>query len=155
MSHRIKAIGKIKNAFKDIRLQNGLTIRQCIAVDNHMDMDSPEFADYKDFEDWADIPDEQVEKIGTHHVLTYSGKEGVLFYLPASMRYILENYSGFFDSSPEVNDVHALTMICLESEETVSLLNKEQKEAVKDFLKALIAMPFDTDNEEKILSVYS
>ncbi len=142
----------IISAFSEVKLGHGKSIRQIVDADNRVEDGLSGFSNFKDFENWQDIPDEQIEMVGTHGVFSHGGAESTVFHLPATMLYILKYYEGFFDSPSEVELVHGFTIICLEKNETIELLNELQKSAVKVFLGTLIDKSFKTDDEEVLFA---
>ena len=86
----------ISEAFANVSLRTGGTLRECVAADNY-DYDAaahPEYADISACTRWKDIPDHDLELVGTHGVLAHGGCDGAVFHLPAAMIYILKYYDG-------------------------------------------------------------
>ena len=123
----------IIDAFKNVKLGEGLSIRQCIALDNRKDKDDPEFMDIKDYDNWQDITAEQIHCVGTHGVFIFNELDGSKFHLPRAMIYILDTYKGFLEPEGVWDVLHSIVLL-LEQKKFRALLNNKQTKAVKEFL---------------------
>ncbi len=131
-------IDAIKEAFNNVRLNSGLTVRQCVAIDNRDDPISKKYADITDYDIWADIPETQVVFFGTHGVLIHGGIDGCLFHLPAALIYVARNIKKS-DGYESVWDILNSILFQLEQERMRGMLNSAQKKAVVDWLKFILS----------------
>lgn len=138
MSLKFEEVTKsIQLAFKGVKLGKGMSIRQCIAIDNYMNENDPEFDSIKVYDNWQDIPDEQIHCVGTHGLFTYGGMEGALFHLPRAMIYILNTYQGFLNPDGVWNVLGSIVDLIGKSEFR-SQLNDDQLCAIKTFFVVVL-----------------
>ena len=118
---------EIRRAFDGVKLGDGNTLRECVALDARMDPNHPDLKSIPDYQRWQDIPDHMAEYIGSHAVLIWCERAGIKFYLPLAMTFVLSNYHGDF-SSP------AFHVACaIDSRERDFDLNSEQTRALESY----------------------
>lgn len=87
---RDRLIADIEVVFDGISRADGITLHEAKAIDRYASVDELERARAKDCESrWQDVPDEAIE--GGGDSLTHFDAEGLRYYLPAYMRWILRS----------------------------------------------------------------
>ena len=150
----MKVNEKIISAFSEVKLGSGRSIRQCVDIDNRVEEDLSECSDFKDYENWQDIPDEQIETVGTHGILYHGGYDGFLFHLAPSMLFVINKYKGFLDPQ-NAFDVYMSLLYAIEDKDKISLLTITQRAAVKDFLGYVINKINKPMAEEDVVKLYN
>jgi hypothetical protein len=87
---RISIIEEITEAFGGVRLKNGITLHQARAIDDWKSTEIQRAVRANDTEArWQEITDEKLRDF--HDVLSFLDYEGVRFYLPAFMCWVLRH----------------------------------------------------------------
>jgi hypothetical protein len=92
MTHPAQRLIKaIELAFAGVRLEDGISLREAIVLDNDgTDEDRHRARSQDELEDWRKIPE---ETIGLHSAsLAFLDAKGMRFYLPAFMRFALRHF---------------------------------------------------------------
>ena len=129
----------INHAFKDVRLEDGISLKQAEVIDEYNStMSAKDFADLKAGEecgDWRAIPLETLEAYG---FIAHLDAKGLRYYIPALMLSVLEQYD---PSSMRV--IGTLSALYPKKDlwdyhvQRYSLLDEAQKGAIASFLQAL------------------
>jgi hypothetical protein len=87
--HRI--ITAIEDAFRGVQLEDGISLREAIALDHYGTEEERRQARVQDErDDWRRIPDETIARYSAS--MAFLDAKGMRFYLPAFMRFALRNY---------------------------------------------------------------
>ena len=120
---------KIRLAFADVRLEDGISLRQARAIDDNADADTIEQVRNEDeAEDWSRIPLAALQKY--NDTLHFFDAKGMRFHLPAFMIAMLSGEIG-----PSI--VYPLTHLDDWSKKKFCELSIEQRQAVRAFLLEL------------------
>ncbi|RYD19233.1 MAG: hypothetical protein EOP88_19765 [Verrucomicrobiaceae bacterium] len=132
---------EIRAAFKGVTLGNGIGLSQARALDDHVDhAASSAYRENDEKDDWERIPKEVLDRY--RGSLVFLDAEGMRFHLPAYLIADLEGESGH-DMGWELT---------LTGYSRFSLLNKEQRMAVRSYLQLLASDPDHTFDRPAILS---
>ena len=129
----IEVQNTIEKAFKNVSINDGLTIKQCVAVDDREDKNSPQYSDITDYYSWSELPDSHIKFIETHGVFSHSGLNGALFYLPAAMIYVVKNQNEFKHYETAWAILSSI-LFQLEKPEFIQLLSIQQKHSIISWL---------------------
>jgi hypothetical protein len=81
----------IEDAFGGVTLENGISLREAIVLDNYGTRKERRQARSQDeLEDWSRIPDETIARCSSS--LAFLDAKGMRFHLPAFMRFALRHY---------------------------------------------------------------
>jgi len=129
-------ISDIKEAFKEVSLEEGIGIVEADAIDDYADKRQQEKARSLDERNnWENIPDEVISKASFS--LCYVDEKGMRFSLPAYMVFLLKNHE-VSDSASIDAVIYALDRVSGPSDKGWDFLSKKQKEVVAKFLKFLV-----------------
>lgn len=153
-SNMQEIIHKIEDAFSDITLENGVSLREARVIDDYGDDMQRQAARAEDeLENWQDISYSDIEKYPD--IFCFLDAKGVLFHLPAYMIYLIckhENaHSVVKDSiiyglSPNTYTPDLQTWFV----ERFSLINAQQATGILTFLDWTIANTEDEFDIEDI-----
>jgi len=88
MDRRNIVLQLIHDAFRDVRLDDGITLHEATAMDNYASPAERQAARRLDTaERWQDVPDEHIARHDA--VFSYLGLKGHAFYAPAYMSWLL------------------------------------------------------------------
>jgi hypothetical protein len=84
-------IDAIEDAFGDVQLEDGISLREAIVLDNYgTDQERHRARSQDELGDWRKIPDETIARYSAS--LAFLDAKGMRFYLPAFMRFALRHY---------------------------------------------------------------
>lgn len=134
-AERQAVIEQIRTAFREVRIEDGVTLHEAEAIDDYGTYGSAEerkAARLKDPESrWQDVPDEKIEKM---QVFPFLDVKGTRFYIPAYMIWTLKNFERSTSVSVDAT-LHVFRRPGHESEIFSVLFNEEQSRAILRFLK--------------------
>jgi len=148
----------IRSAFAGVRLGSGVSIRQAQAIDDAFigrGLSRAEFDRLRASEvtdDWARVPEWEL----TRDCIAHLDADGLRYYLPALMLWLLEHYEDEGRASDEFADMTAIGTISAlafprEFEEsyeaTYETFTAEQRSAIASYLHALPRL-IDLDHED-------
>ena len=128
----------IADAFRNVRLGDGIGMFEADAADNYASEEQREVARQKDrsnWIEWGDIPSTEIDS--SHWILCFVDAEGMRFLLPAYMMFALENYDKSNSASVD-SVIYALERGNDAFEGNAELLSQCQKSAIVGFLKYMI-----------------
>ena len=97
-SHRV--IEAIEQAFARVQIEDGITLREAIVLDNYgTDAERQQARSQGELDDWRSIPDETIARYSAS--LAFLDATAMRFYLPAFMRFALRQYGR--SDSPSIN----------------------------------------------------
>lgn len=147
--HEAESIrASIRNAFAGMKLGNGVGLYQAQGIDGYEDAEA--CATYRandEKEDWSRISVKALNECNSS--LSFFDGEGMRFHLPA---YLLGDLNGTYE--------HGMAFVLTQTsqqEAQFRLLNNEQREAVRDYLKFIESEPeyaFDRESIRNALSTY-
>lgn len=127
---------QITEAFADVKLADGISLREAHALDKQALPSRRSQARSKDqLESWQTIPDKDLETYASD--FSFLDAKGVLYYLPAFMLYSLRDRPRSPPSSLVEGIIYALTPVEREDAwfvQRFALLNSAQQRAVHSFL---------------------
>jgi len=125
----------IENAFKKVALGDGIGLYEAIALDDYASDKKIAKARKKDRElwkKWTEIPFDVIESFSS--ALCFVDKEGMRFLLPAFMSFAVEKYGESASMSVD-SPIYTLDRGFSIFDGKDDFLNKEQKNAIAQFLK--------------------
>ena len=153
---RLRILELIEEAFRDVKLDGGITIHQREAIDDWASPEIVEAAARKDPEiHWQDIPRSKIKKLGTS--LVFLDPAAIRFHLPAFMRCALQlwaesPYGDFSQSDMLLYGLDDGPRSKGYYEHAFLLLDKQQHQAVAAFLKFVASGDSYQDDAEKALA---
>lgn len=136
MVSKAEIIGEIRSAFKGVKLDGGLSLKQTQVIDNYGHSASPQqFADLPQTEvteNWALIPTSVLDEADC---LAHLDAKGFKYYIPALMLRILEVYD-----STSMMVIGALGLLYRKTEDKEHLyihLTEKQRQAIARYLMVL------------------
>ncbi len=135
-AEREDLIRLIENAFDGVQRGKGITLHQADVIDEYGSEEEEAEARKLDTEKrWQDIPEDWIQKENSFSAaLCFLDPQGFRYYIPAFMIFAIRHYD---DASSLAGP--DFTIYAFKDErmwrETWALLNKEQKEAVAEFLR--------------------
>ena len=129
--HLLDAIRQINEAFRDVRLEDGVSLREADVIDSYGNDDDRAAARESDeHDDWRRIPDETMEALPV--ALGFMDAKGLRFHLPAYMCFTLRRHH---DSDSNSVDSAIYSLQSQECKEAVgALLTEQQHKAIGTFL---------------------
>jgi len=134
-NNRARLIRQIQEAFAEVTLKTGLTLRECAAADSCVEPSHPDLAEISECSCWQDIPEHDMHLIGTHGVLIHGGNDGAVFHLPAAMIHVLKYYDG--DVLHTVADIANSTEFAIESGLPLTPTQEKAVRAYRTWLRDL------------------
>ncbi len=140
---------EITNAFKDVKLGNGIWLQEGNTIDDYAD--DKTIAECKKIDErknWKNISSESLNKYNS--ALSFFDAEAMRFHLPAFMiadikwEYIIWNIIFY------LTDLHSLDSYSLKK---MVLLNKKQKLSVAHYLQWIKETEYSNDNENIDISM--
>ncbi len=129
------SVKKIMDAFAEVSLGNGVSLREADVIDNYGTVNEKAAAREQDELDvWQRIPDEDIENYSS--ALCFMDDEGLRFHLPAYMRFTLRRYR-------ECETLSADATLCRLSDPELikgllAYLTEQQIDAIKTFLNTCV-----------------
>lgn len=124
---------EIRAAFKEVKLGDGIGLSQARALDDHLShSDSLAYRENDEKENWERVPKEILDRY--RGSLPFCDAQGMRFHVPA---YLISDLEG----EPGGDIVSDLTRLGGSHDERFSLLNKEQRMAVRNYLLLLASDP--------------
>ena len=126
-------IKRIESCFADVQLGKGVSWREADIIDDYGSMEARKLARAQDEKkDWTKIPYDLIGDRYYNAVLSFMDLEGLLFHLPAVMRFSLLHYK---KSDSLITDSLTYT-VCDPKKISVlkTSLTKDQKECLQDYL---------------------
>ncbi|SKB11889.1 conserved hypothetical protein [Planktothrix sp. PCC 11201] len=126
-------IEKIRTAFLEVQLEDGITLHEARALDDYRDTEKARIIDCHIH--WLDIPDSWIEDF--YEAFSFLDAKGFRHYIPAYMIWCLKNYehttSASFDST-----LYVLERIFKTEDEyyrpKFNILNQVQLEVIQEFM---------------------
>lgn len=104
----IKLIDTIQGAFKDVHLDDGISLRQARVLDDHGNKQKQNEARKEDeLENWNHVSFRDIEKYPG--IFPFLDAKGVMFYLPVYMLFIIKNNKDSKSANAEEDIIYALT----------------------------------------------
>lgn len=134
--NREEVIKLIEIAFKGVELEDGISLHQADIIDEYGSKEEIEKARQKDIDSgWGEVPTDLIEQL---QVLPHLDAKGFRYYIPAYMLWTLQN----FDTSDSFSSDATIYALAPSGKDKLwdlhmthySLLNKEQRNAIKKFL---------------------
>ncbi|MCW8129723.1 MAG: hypothetical protein KIS92_05155 [Planctomycetota bacterium] len=122
-------IERIGRAFSDVRLEDGVSIRESRVIDDYGTLSERKKARARDtWVIWMDVPDDIIER---HHVaLCFMDDKGLRFHLPAYMRFAIRHFKTS-DAKSVMAAVYRLDRL----DDPRRFLTFHQRAAIRRFLK--------------------
>jgi hypothetical protein len=134
------AVNEIVDAFADVLLGNGVSLREADLIDGYgTDRERAAAREQDEHSDWQRIPDEDIENHSS--VLCFMDDEGLRFHLPAYMRYTLRRYRESESMSTDFTIYRLSDPACIER--LLVYLTDHQVNAIKSFLNACLEIGGD------------
>ncbi|MFM2096780.1 MAG: hypothetical protein RIS70_3904 [Planctomycetota bacterium] len=135
-------IEQIRDAFRDVRLGNGVSLREANVIDDYgTEAERADARRQDELDDWTAVPDEQIDE--SPDALHFLDNEGRHYYLPAFMVFALRYHGKRSSRSPEtlLNQLGNVE----KTDELRSLISPRQCDAVVAFLDHMRAEADDAD----------
>lgn len=138
---REELILKVKNAFKNVKLNNGISWKEARVIDSHGNQEERKLARLSDEKDnWENISISLITDSTYQDNLAFLDIEGFLFYLPICIISSIKEYSIFEKGSkPSQTLIYDSLLLYLTNKEKVDelqkYLNSIQIECVSDYLQ--------------------
>jgi len=130
-------IDAIEKAFGGVRLEDGVSLREAIVLDNYGTDEERQRARLQDEpEDWRKIPDETIADYSAS--LAFLDAKGMRFYLPAFMCFAVRNYQ-HSDSASIDYTLYTLDLSPGSGAETVDLVFEKATEEQRTLLETAIS----------------
>ena len=134
------AVNEIVDAFADVLLGNGVSLREADVIDVYgTDRERSAAREQDEHIDWQRIPDEDIESHSS--VLCFMDAEGLRFHLPAYMRYTLRRFRESESMSTDFTIYRLSDPSCIER--LLVYLTDHQVNAIKSFLNACLEIGSD------------
>lgn len=146
-AERVREI--ISETFKDVKLGNGVGLKKANGLDDRVDtITFTELRATDEKGDWRKIPVSELNRC--HSSLSFFDAEGVRFHLPAFLIAELNGDDLANRGSYCFDMVSRLTNITDWQENKFSLLSKQQRDAVREFLNCAIE---DEESQHHLTSI--
>ena len=144
-------LNHISEAFKDVKLEDGISISQARLMDDYRDTKEniKNARSIDNEQSWTEISKDKLEKL--YDAITFLDAKGLRFYLPAYMAYgILYPDTGFPIGDYAISQLEGDTM------ERYHIFSPEQKVVIKEFLEFTLGEGdyFDTEIALKALEYW-
>lgn len=124
-----QVIKQIEHAFLGVELGDGVSLREAEVIDNYGTAAERESARAQDeLHDWRQIPDDLISR--SYSCLSFFDARGMIFHLPAYMRFALRHYQDS-DSASIDSTIYTLGY----ADERFSLFTPSHRAAVRQFLE--------------------
>ncbi len=134
------AVKQIVDAFADVPLGTGVSLREADVIDDYGSDDQRAAAREKDeVDDWQRIPDENIENHSS--VLCFMDDEGLRFHLPAYMQFTLCRYRESESMSTDSTIYRLSDPDCIKR--LLAYLTDQQIDAIKTFLNTCLEIGDD------------
>ena len=134
------AVNQIADAFADVMLGNGVSLREADVIDGYGTSDERAAARKQDeFHDWQRISDGDIENYS--FALCFMDDEGLRFHLPAYMRFTLRRYHESESASIDAAIYRLSDPDCIER--LLVYLSDQQVDAIKVFLNTCLEIGDD------------
>jgi hypothetical protein len=125
------AIEQIESAFANVRLEDGVSLREADVIDDYgRAVDRAKARARDELHDWRRISDDLISKY--YWCLSFFDGKGLRFHLPAYMRFTLRHFRSS-DSMSIDSTIYALGR----STKDFGMLDNLQREAVRQFLRIM------------------
>ncbi|OIP70359.1 MAG: hypothetical protein AUK43_09545 [Oscillatoriales cyanobacterium CG2_30_40_61] len=126
-------IEKIRAAFLEVQLEDGITLHEARALDDYRDTEKARIIDCHIH--WLDIPDSWINKF--NDIFSFLDSKGFRHYIPAYMIWCLKNYEKTISSSLD-STLYILQRIFNTQDEYYrpyyNILNDVQLEVIQEFM---------------------
>lgn len=134
------AVNQIVNAFAEVSLGNGVSLREADVIDDYGSANERAAArKHDEHHDWQRIPDEDIENHSS--VLCFMDDEGLRFHLPAYMRFTLRRYRESESISTDSTIYRLCDPDCIK--QLSAYLTSQQIDAIKTFLNTCLEIGDD------------
>lgn len=134
------AVNQIANAFANVSLGNGVSLREPDVIDDYGTDDERAAARKQDeLHDWQRIPDEDIENHS--FALCFMDDDGLRFHLPAYMCFTLRRYRESKSMSTDSTIYRLSDPDCIER--MLAYLTVQQIDAIKTFLNTCLEIGDD------------
>jgi hypothetical protein len=141
---RKRVIAVIVEAFRNVRREGGITIHEADAIDAYGCYEDPAIARERDDETfWQYVPGDKIEKLS--EVFPFLDDKGFRFYIPAYMKWTLENLRSGGNSCGST--VYSLSA---NNKKKFVIFNAAQSAAILDFLTFMATYEDDGDAKKAI-----
>ena len=145
---RQQIIAAIVEAFQDVRRDGGITIHEADVIDSYGFHGTREAARQKDTEiHWQEVPSEKLEKLS--EVFPFLDSKGFHFYIPAYMKWSLEN----LHSRTSDSVYGTVGSLQANRKKQFALFNAAQSAAIFDFL-SFMAKYEDCEDAKRAIARY-
>lgn len=147
---RLAVVAAIREAFRGVVLGGGVSLKQAELIDEWNDtLTEAEFAAIPDLEettDWTAVSPEELETDNVAHL----DAEGLRYYLPAFMLYLLDHYDGGGEMWT-IGTVRALDQRRPHPPGFLDLLDPMQRRAIARYVQALPSLVELDRDDSRIL----
>lgn len=135
-------IEQIRDAFRDVRLGNGVSLREASVIDDYgTEAERADARRQDELHDWSAVRDEQIDE--SPDALHFLDSKGLCFYLPAYMVFALRYHGKRSSRSPETI-LHQLSDV-KRIDELRPLISTRQRDVIEGFLDHMRAEADDAE----------